>query len=298
MIVFGLIAMLWPLVGLALGAWAIITIWRAVTLPRNAPKEPACERCKYPVTGLSGVSGFTCPECGGDLRRVGVITPAMELVRRGSATAAVLAWTVLYGIGGYLVLMMILLATNFSGMGGGVGSVTSWNHTLTPTNPLYKSVEIEYDSDWQSISGPIDITLTPNTGHPEALGLDTGPMTVLGLEGGPADWDDDTIELWFAQIGLDTNDPQVAAAAAELSNAIDLTIMAPGNAFTMNLTEHIHTLGPMAMTTPPGGGLFQSPGLLVALLVGAVGVYAAGVVLIVLRRRRLVRRAREAFEAG
>ena len=40
--------------------------------PHNA-REPACARCGYPVNGLPS---FTCPECGADLRQVGITTPS------------------------------------------------------------------------------------------------------------------------------------------------------------------------------------------------------------------------------
>ena len=55
------------------------------TRPRGfwGPKvtEPSCRACGYAVRGLPS---FTCPECGSDLREVGIDTPgaAAELLRR------------------------------------------------------------------------------------------------------------------------------------------------------------------------------------------------------------------------
>lgn len=40
--------------------------------PSGRPFGPACAACGYPVRGLPT---FTCPECGGDLREVGIRTP-------------------------------------------------------------------------------------------------------------------------------------------------------------------------------------------------------------------------------
>ncbi|MCC7389898.1 MAG: hypothetical protein IT431_14150 [Phycisphaerales bacterium] len=298
---FGFISLLSPLIGVVLIAWAVHTIWRAVMPARNAPKEPACERCRYPIVGSIGAAGFICPECGSDLRVVGIITPMMEIVRRGSVTGAILAWTFLVGAVSYFGLMGVLIATSFSQtMVTTAGATTSWSQTLTPNSPLYQSIEIEYDSDWQSVTGPIEITLTPNDGHPESLGLDPVPRTVIGLEGGQTQWDEGTVRVWFGQMGLDMGDPEVGAAAAEVSRVIDLTIMAPDNAFTMNLAEHTHTLTPVAVPAAVGTGasIFEGAVFWLAGLVLVVLVYAGGVVGIVVRRRRLVGRARGLLGAG
>jgi hypothetical protein len=54
-------------------ALAAVGIWIVWRMPRRTgTTEPACGRCGYFVTGLSG---NVCPECGSDLRAVGVITP-------------------------------------------------------------------------------------------------------------------------------------------------------------------------------------------------------------------------------
>jgi hypothetical protein len=69
-----------------------ITIWRGIALPRRAPRQPACERCRYPI---GGVGSLTCPECGADLREEGITTPLMEFRRRTPLVITLLAWTVL-----------------------------------------------------------------------------------------------------------------------------------------------------------------------------------------------------------
>ena len=49
--------------------------------------EPSCRACGYAVKGLPS---FTCPECGSDLREVGIDTPGagQELLRRAKALGA------------------------------------------------------------------------------------------------------------------------------------------------------------------------------------------------------------------
>lgn len=58
-----------------------------------AIREPVCNHCGYPTQGLPSL---TCPECGSDLRVVGIRTPRMGL-RPSSRFAAAIGWTMLIG---------------------------------------------------------------------------------------------------------------------------------------------------------------------------------------------------------
>lgn len=95
-VVFGLIVF-----AATLGLFGVLIrlLIASVTLPRRMAAEAACDRCKYPIAGLAG---WTCPECGADLRVVGVVTPTLEMKRRGTSSDAIAAWTLLILIvGGY-----------------------------------------------------------------------------------------------------------------------------------------------------------------------------------------------------
>ena len=52
--------------------------------------EPSCRACGYAVRGLPS---FTCPECGSDLRDVGIDTPGAgaELLRKAKVVGGVAA---------------------------------------------------------------------------------------------------------------------------------------------------------------------------------------------------------------
>ena len=295
MLFFGLFSLLLPLLGLVVIAWAVLTIWRTVMLPRNTPREAACEKCKYPVAGLMGAAGFVCPECGSDLLTVGITTPRMEITRRGSLAAGLVAWPFLCVGGGYTASFIILMFASFSTSMSAVQSTTSWTQTLTPNTSLYQSIELTYESDWQSLASEMDIVLVTSGGTRHTLTLDPGPMTVVGREGGVAPWDADTIDAWFAEVGLDMADPQVAAAAAETSRVVDMTIMSPDGGYSLNLSQHtnmaVPTSGATTTTFATGNPLLDNVALwLVALALGVL-VYGVGIVLIVVRRRRLVGRA-------
>jgi hypothetical protein len=64
--------------------------------------EPSCRACGYAVKGLPS---FTCPECGSDLREVGIDTPGAgaELIRRTRAVGSAIGG-VARAVGGVLAL--------------------------------------------------------------------------------------------------------------------------------------------------------------------------------------------------
>lgn len=277
---FMLMGMLAPLVVLALVVASVRAIWRTVTLPRLVKAGGACERCGYAVADLTS---FTCPECGEDLRRVGIITPAMEARRRGSLFAAIAGWTFLCAVVAYAGVMATAVLS-IQGVGPTIGT---WKQDLTPSSGAYRSLTIEYESDGMSIASELALVLTTADGATYPLTIDPGPMQVYGVGGTVTEWLPDTIETWYAEVGLDTADPAVAAEAAEVSNFIDLLVMSPSSAYRPNLVHHQiqrASTGGIGVREPPGG-FFLLPAAL-----GVLGViYVVGLVLIVRRRRRMLR---------
>jgi len=60
---------------------------------RKGPTHPICGKCGYAVRGLPT---FTCPECGSDLREVGISMPGTR--RELGPVARILIWTILLPI--------------------------------------------------------------------------------------------------------------------------------------------------------------------------------------------------------
>ncbi|HZW10448.1 MAG TPA: hypothetical protein VFF69_11145 [Phycisphaerales bacterium] len=282
-VAYGIFGLMSPLIGLVLVIASVHAIWRTVTLPRRTKQGAACERCKYEVADLTS---FTCPECGEDLRRVGIITPAMEARRRGSLAGAILGWTFLCATFAYAGMIATVMGQLSSG--AVAGGVTSWQQSITPASGAYRSLTAEYQSDGRSISSSIELVLTTSDGATHPLTLDPGTMEVLGLGGGVAAWSPETIEAWYAQVGLDVSDPAIRAEAAEVSSFVDLLVMSPSGAFSPNLVHHQIQMISAGGPAPPGRMINQGLVILGGLGVLAI-VYVLGLAVIIRRRRRLLR---------
>ncbi len=64
----------------AVGVMRILTLRMRGTPAHGKPAgEPGCGRCGYPARGLPT---FTCPECGSDLREVGIVRPSSDHRRK------------------------------------------------------------------------------------------------------------------------------------------------------------------------------------------------------------------------
>src|SRR5690606_10574756 len=75
--------------------WLPLALWRLIGNVRGKPARPCCARCGYPTTEHASVR---CPECGADLLREGVLTPAMRVRSAGGVLLVVGAWTIILGV--------------------------------------------------------------------------------------------------------------------------------------------------------------------------------------------------------
>lgn len=279
------------IVPIVLFVWAIVTIVRAITLPRDASRVPACERCGYAVADLAS---FTCPECGVDLRLGGIITPAIIARTRGSLTSAILAWTYIAGVAAYITFTIGIITVGFgTGFMGTGGFTTGWSNNLTPFSGHYQSFEIIYDTDFATITSDITLTLVDNSGTLHTINLDPNTRFVTGLTTeDPSTWSPTTVETFFAETGLDTKDPQVVAEADEITKEIDLAIRSPRNAMNGSLLTHhstnATTVASSSGPAPFGGTLGPPPAVWLATAVVGIALYLLGILFIVRRRRRLL----------
>lgn len=189
---------------------------------RKRPKisEPSCGQCGYAVRGLPG---FTCPECGSDLRDVGIVTPQAR--PRPSRVLPALGWTL-------LVLILFVVSTRL--VVGSMRHTTIKSDTRTlksPESQAYKNLILQADGptrNGQFQVKELKMTLSPSTGNILPMDIDPDDLsyeykdakgsvvrqtTALDLEG---------MLVWMKEAGVDTASPGVRDEANEVVQYLQL----------------------------------------------------------------------------
>ena len=208
---------------LVLGAIAAVIVWIAIVAGRarrpHASTGPVCGACGYSVVGLTTM---TCPECGGDLRSVGIVTPHARQGAGWIATAA--AFTVLLGL-----IAVIVTPTLFSV----IPLRRSTAKTLYLTGPksnAYQAITLHTQgATWTTdrLLLPVQINLTPNPATTKSASPPAPRMTLR--PGGayefatpssprptiqPQGFGPNAILQWMNAAGVDTTQPAVREEAA------------------------------------------------------------------------------------
>lgn len=267
--------------------WALLKIHRTISLPRRARRGPACERCGYSAQGLNALA---CPECGADLRRHGIITPRMEAKRRGSLASTIVVWTLLCGTLTYLGDAFARDYQNYRVQSAAVNAVSTWRCRLVPLSGNYQSADLIFDSDWSSIAGDLEMTLTLLDGSTRTLTLDPASRQILDPEPVAPPWGRDTIPDLFTAAGLDASDPTISREADEITTTVELALMSPS--FVNSGFQRLHSSRVTSLNPPPTPVyhvfLFQSLLIELAAYAVALVLYILGIAYIVHRRQQLL----------
>jgi hypothetical protein len=299
--IFGMFgSMILPLIFFALIFVSIRAIVMTVRIPARVSREPACEVCRYRIAGLST---FTCPECGTDLRATGIVTLPMEVRRRGSMLAAICGWIYLMFLLGGITLGAIsafMFAPAMSAMTGGGGSMTTTT-PLTPASAAYTRIDtiatINYGATVPGgTTGTTDYELVLKDGSVWKLAYPpvTGNYTITDPTGAVTAAPDDGkgADALFAAAGLDMTDAKVAAEARELS-AVESVMAASPWTSVSTIKLRVFTPGAPAMTGPMVMNPPDQTGYYFIMIICAVvwfGLLAGGIVFIVVKRKRLLRK--------
>lgn len=236
-----------------MGIFALLAIVRAVAPGRFFVAQPVCAKCRYSVGGLES---HTCPECGGDLREVGILTPALGRRLRGSLWLGLLGWTFLwFGAGsfmGMIGLSTVLASQRASAFHAAAPEYTA---TLRPTSGVFESVEIE-TTDATSNDGVVGVEamLTLNDGSTARLVIDetTGRATAYDTAGeeiaessAPSDF---FLRRWLEQCGVAGT---LGEEPADLSRALEAAHDATPSVFSFFATRSLRATG-ASFKQPPG----------------------------------------------
>jgi len=212
----------WGALICALAAGAVWTVRRSRW--RSPASEPACGQCGYFVTGLCG---NVCPECGSDLRIVGVVAPGEARQAQARFTVAILALLLpLPMVIGWRVVHPLLPKR-----------LTSHSQVILarPTSGVYHQIQIDAGgSRWVFFrSGPLlptDLAIRVFRDPSRAALLfidlgDPGPVTSHGHQyrilRRSNEFNRDMLLGWVAdELGLDSGNAQVRMEMSELESLV------------------------------------------------------------------------------
>jgi len=291
------------------GVGLLAATWRRRKGGRRQVPQPSCGNCGYPVRGLES---FTCPECGSDLREVGIATPAM---RRGPGPVT---WAVLWTL--FLPSPAVWVSALLADYVLPTVVVTDIRRSIYVRDPSAVPVRDwrarrPYDTNPPMIPGvrnltahvtgrgvrfgepdttkPVPgtkLTLTPDALTPRGV----GPLTV-DLTSGAWHYTDATgrtvvgrgpllpatIRQYLADAGFDTADQLIDDRAKDV-HALTLEVpQGPGNRMSMGKDDSEAVALSAVVTTRPQPVPWASQ----AAVVFWEAVWLAGIVWIVRRRR-------------
>lgn len=190
---------------------------------KRNPSGSVCGGCNYAVDGLTT---FICPECGGDLRNVGIITPNQSRPLPGWLKCVF--WTAALPIPAVIVSALITLL-----IGPAVFFRSATWTMEQPASGTFASVQITGSgktTQWGSgmrwspqimAFSRVDLIMFADTGQGPVM---VGPALRLDLEGMRAEGrerlDAGEVESWGRSCGLNVAVPAVQAEMAAVADYV------------------------------------------------------------------------------
>jgi hypothetical protein len=207
---------------------AVVIVIRAWTVTRHRAArsaDPRCGRCGYIVRGISTLR---CPECGSDLREVGIVAARGGRPSWGPAIALGLLWSlVVFGTASVLAAAMQqmmprwVMATHVVSLSG-------------PSSGAYRSVTVnatgEYRVGGDPVADPYEpdvvVELYLNDGTIAALRADLGAGTFAYRTPGGREvkasgtLDGVAIVTWMKDCGVDTSGGSASKEASQVAEHV------------------------------------------------------------------------------
>jgi len=252
---------------------------------RGPVAEPSCGKCGYAVRGLTSLN---CPECGSDLREVGIVTP--HTARGAGPVVWAVVWTVslpwpAMGISALLAATALPRRVE-----------TNMRRVIFVQAPYLNAI-IEANMTGRATrygqSGPprpvpvTELTLRLQTGQgagPLTVDLASGASRYTDAAGRtatrPGPFDPAAVLAWLGGAGFDTADPKIQARAADIHAAAQEIPQAQSKVSHLGKEPNggqVVTAHPSFITTTPR----PSPWTALGILGFWVVVWLAGIVWIV-----------------
>jgi hypothetical protein len=132
-------------------------------------REPVCAHCRYPT---ADITRLMCPECGNDLRAVGILTPRIRARMAGSFLGVVVGWTLVMAL---ITMLSGTLAMNL----GAQWRSTSHHATFHPVVPIASRAMTIVEVNEQFVAPDSKSAIGPNIpASPGAEYRTAGTLTV------------------------------------------------------------------------------------------------------------------------
>lgn len=197
-----------------LGLFIVCSVYCLRRRRESRIQAPSCGRCDYQVRGLPS---FICPECGSDLRDVGIATPEMD---RPLISSKVI-WTIVVIIFAYVLSTGVL--SIFPDL-----TVQERNETWTiaPVSQAYSNTRFELHAkgymEKPFTTGKLTLRLHTHDGRmlPLVATFSNSRLIMEGKSGdgsqGASTLEEQDILDWMQDAGLDLENPQIQNEAKSL----------------------------------------------------------------------------------
>lgn len=204
-------------------------LWLALRHPRNQRDGGRCGKCGYNVRGIES---WTCPECGADLREVGILGKRQA---GGKFFFATMAWLCFITLAGLLVTFVATRITHsahttYYHQRTIFVQAPSWNATITAHHRSPSNIQLE-------ISG------VPNAPR---LHLDSQTNHCIVGHNGPVQaFNASTLLDWAGRNVPKPHDADTLTAANDTIDAVREMIQTPSTGFTYrkHVTAHPVSIG-------------------------------------------------------
>lgn len=142
-----------PAIGFGLLLFAVIvgaivvSLVAAIVRWRDRVRTPCCGECRYPVEGLTS---FTCPECGRDLREAGILVPGVRPRHRVHVAEMVAACAAV------AVLGAVMTAGVLAATPTGRQFTFTRTQTLAPASGSFGQVNVSATARIRTQVGPLN----------------------------------------------------------------------------------------------------------------------------------------------
>ena len=216
---------------LALIWFCVRSLRHAVSTPSRRDGTAKCGKCGYEISDLSF---DRCPECGGKLLEVGIVTPSLIVRRESSVAGLIGSWTLAVFMTS--IISFFVIAAIWSALEGDLpiraNTDLQKTHLYIPMRQLQSqpyrfdlALDIMTNASADIRTGTIEIVITHPDNTESSLTLNAITLQVLRVDGEDAqaplhEFSMNDAMGMYRSAGLDATDAMIIYEAGQLFNII------------------------------------------------------------------------------